>query len=82
MARSLQQDLNRIAERADTSTPEGLSYVLTGKFSLCNCVNVDPFIDLVDIVNSQHVSLSMLNLWYMCVYSPKQYISLLHQLHI
>lgn len=29
MARSLQQDLNRIAERADTSTPEGLSYVLT-----------------------------------------------------
>lgn len=36
MARSLQQDLNRIAERADTSTPEGLSYVLTGKFSLCN----------------------------------------------
>ncbi|KAL8114822.1 FLUCTUATING-LIGHT-ACCLIMATION protein 1, chloroplastic-like [Apium graveolens] len=29
MARSLQQDLNRIAERADTSTPVGLSYVLT-----------------------------------------------------
>lgn len=49
MARSLQQDLNRIAERADTSTPEGLSYVLTGKFSLCNCVNVDPFIDVVGI---------------------------------
>uniref|UniRef100_A0A7C8YYP4 Uncharacterized protein n=1 Tax=Opuntia streptacantha TaxID=393608 RepID=A0A7C8YYP4_OPUST len=29
MARSLQSDLNRIAESADTSTPEGLSYVLT-----------------------------------------------------
>ncbi|GMH11319.1 hypothetical protein Nepgr_013160 [Nepenthes gracilis] len=28
MARSLQRDLNRIAENADTSTPEGLSYVL------------------------------------------------------
>lgn len=52
MARSLQQDLNRIAERADTSTPEGLSYVLTGKFSLCNCVNVDPFIDVVGILTS------------------------------
>jgi len=30
MARSLQKDLDRIAENADTSTPEGLSYVLTG----------------------------------------------------
>ncbi|PON73896.1 myelin-associated oligodendrocyte basic protein [Parasponia andersonii] len=29
MARELQMDLNRIAETADTSTPEGLSYVLT-----------------------------------------------------
>lgn len=29
MARSLQSDLNRIAETADTSTPEGLNYVLT-----------------------------------------------------
>lgn len=29
MARSLQWDLNRIAESADTSTPNGLSYVLT-----------------------------------------------------
>ncbi|KAH9609474.1 hypothetical protein KSS87_012587 [Heliosperma pusillum] len=29
MARSLQSDLNKIAETADTSTPEGLSYVLT-----------------------------------------------------
>ncbi|KAL6989538.1 hypothetical protein U1Q18_015288 [Sarracenia purpurea var. burkii] len=29
MARSLQSDLNRIAETADTSTSEGLSYVLT-----------------------------------------------------
>ncbi|PON87100.1 myelin-associated oligodendrocyte basic protein [Trema orientale] len=29
MARELQRDLNRIAETADTSTPEGLSYVLT-----------------------------------------------------
>lgn len=28
MGRSLQRDLNRIAELADTSTPEGLSYVL------------------------------------------------------
>ncbi|KAJ0014227.1 hypothetical protein Pint_20558 [Pistacia integerrima] len=31
MGRSLQKDLNRIANTADTSTPEGLSYVLTGK---------------------------------------------------
>ncbi|GMP60773.1 hypothetical protein CsSME_00023497 [Camellia sinensis var. sinensis] len=30
MGRSLQRDLNRIAETADTSTSEGLSYVLTG----------------------------------------------------
>ncbi|CAM8924531.1 unnamed protein product [Rhodiola kirilowii] len=29
MGRSLQKDLNQIAEVADTSTPEGLSYVLT-----------------------------------------------------
>ncbi|KAF5194575.1 myelin-associated oligodendrocyte basic protein [Thalictrum thalictroides] len=29
MARSLQRDLDRIAEVADTSTPEGLNYVLT-----------------------------------------------------
>ncbi|KAF5746965.1 hypothetical protein HS088_TW06G01142 [Tripterygium wilfordii] len=29
MGRSLQSDLNRIAETADTSTPEGLSFVLT-----------------------------------------------------
>ncbi|KAM7511816.1 hypothetical protein LguiB_010691 [Lonicera macranthoides] len=29
MARTLQKDLNRIAETADTSSPEGLSYVLT-----------------------------------------------------
>ncbi|KAF4374407.1 uncharacterized protein LOC133034931 [Cannabis sativa] len=29
MARDLQKDLNRIAETADTSTPQGLSYVLT-----------------------------------------------------
>ncbi|XP_059652683.1 uncharacterized protein LOC132299840 [Cornus florida] len=29
MGRSLQRDLNRIAQIADTSTPEGLSYVLT-----------------------------------------------------
>ncbi|KAJ0079109.1 hypothetical protein Patl1_23357 [Pistacia atlantica] len=29
MGRSLQKDLNRIANMADTSTPEGLSYVLT-----------------------------------------------------
>ncbi|XP_021773106.1 uncharacterized protein LOC110737053 [Chenopodium quinoa] len=29
MARSLQSDLNRIAEVADTSTPEGLNFVLT-----------------------------------------------------
>lgn len=31
LGRSLQRDLDRIAETADTSTPEGLSYVLTGK---------------------------------------------------
>lgn len=30
MARTLQKDLNRIAETADTSSSEGLSYVLTG----------------------------------------------------
>lgn len=29
MGRSLQRDLNRIAEVADTSSPEGLSYILT-----------------------------------------------------
>ncbi|XP_019093283.1 PREDICTED: uncharacterized protein LOC104753540 [Camelina sativa] len=29
-ARTLQQDFNSLAETADTSTPEGLSYVLTG----------------------------------------------------
>ncbi|KAJ0982285.1 hypothetical protein J5N97_010540 [Dioscorea zingiberensis] len=29
MARSFQKDLNQIAETADTSTPEGLNYVLT-----------------------------------------------------
>lgn len=31
LGRSLQKDLNRIAEIADTSTSEGLHYVLTGK---------------------------------------------------
>lgn len=30
LGRTLQQDFNRLAESADTSTPEGLSYVLTG----------------------------------------------------
>lgn len=30
MGRTLQKDLNRIAEAADTSTPEGLSFVLQG----------------------------------------------------
>lgn len=29
LARSFQRDLNKIAEAADTSTPEGLSYILT-----------------------------------------------------
>lgn len=33
MGRSLQLDLDRIAETADTSTSEGLGYVLTGKAS-------------------------------------------------
>lgn len=33
MARVLQRDLNRIADTADTSSPEGLSYVLTGEAS-------------------------------------------------
>jgi len=32
MGRSLQRDLNRIAEVADTSSPEGLNYILTGEF--------------------------------------------------
>jgi uncharacterized membrane protein len=31
MGRSLQRDLNRIAEVADTSSPEGLSYILSGE---------------------------------------------------
>jgi uncharacterized membrane protein len=31
MARSFQKELDQIAEKADTSTPAGLSYVLTGK---------------------------------------------------
>lgn len=31
MARSFQKDLDRIAETADTSTSEGLNYVLIGK---------------------------------------------------
>lgn len=31
MGRALQRDLNRIAETADTSTSEGLGYVLTGE---------------------------------------------------
>ncbi len=30
MARTLQRDLDRIAQRADTTTEEGLHYVLTG----------------------------------------------------
>lgn len=34
MARSLQRDLDRIAETADTSTSEGLNYVLTGEAGL------------------------------------------------
>lgn len=32
MGRSLQRDLNKIADIADTSSSQGLSYVLTGKF--------------------------------------------------
>lgn len=39
MGRSLQRDLDRIAETADTSTPEGLGYVLTGKTSEISIVN-------------------------------------------
>lgn len=31
IARSLQKDLNKIAENADTSTPKGFHYILTGK---------------------------------------------------
>lgn len=34
MARVLQRDLNRIADTADTSSSEGLSYVLTGEASI------------------------------------------------
>lgn len=30
-ARQLQKDLERMADRADTSTPEGLHYVLQGR---------------------------------------------------
>lgn len=33
MARSLQRDLDRIAGQADTTTAEGLHYVLTGESS-------------------------------------------------
>lgn len=35
MARSFQKDLDRIAQAADTSTPEGLHYVLTGILIAC-----------------------------------------------
>jgi hypothetical protein len=34
IARSFQKELDQIAEKADTSTPAGLSYVLTGKRKL------------------------------------------------
>lgn len=37
MARELQRDLNRIAETADTSTTEGLSYILTGRANMYIC---------------------------------------------
>lgn len=38
LARSLQKDLDRIADKADTSSPEGLHYILTGakSFPLCS----------------------------------------------
>lgn len=39
MGRSLQRDLNRIAQVADTSTSEGLSYVLTGKTVCTSCIH-------------------------------------------
>lgn len=38
MGRSLQRDLNRIAQVAYTSTSEGLSYVLTGKTVCTSCI--------------------------------------------
>jgi uncharacterized membrane protein len=34
IARSFQKELDQIAEKADTSTPAGLGYVLTGKSKL------------------------------------------------
>lgn len=34
MARTLQQDLDRIAAQADTTTASGLHYVLTGQWYL------------------------------------------------
>ena len=33
LARSLQKDLDRIADKADTSSPEGLHFILTGTSS-------------------------------------------------
>ncbi|MCI04114.1 hypothetical protein A2U01_0025158, partial [Trifolium medium] len=36
MGRSLQRDLNRIAEVADTSSPEGLSYILSVRMHVEN----------------------------------------------
>lgn len=41
MARTLQQDLDRIAAQADTTTASGLHYVLTGQWYLL--VFIEPF---------------------------------------
>lgn len=35
MGSTIQRDLTRIAETADTSTREGVSYLLTGSFMNC-----------------------------------------------
>ena len=53
MARSLQQDLDNIAERADTSTPEGLHYLLTGAICFFSFSNffVIIFVDKSSFMN-------------------------------
>lgn len=56
MARTLQQDLDRIAAQADTTTASGLHYVLTGQFnywfSLSSCIAMEARLSPVLIDNS------------------------------
>ena len=56
MARTLQQDLDRIAAQADTTTASGLHYVLTGQynywFSLSSCIAMEARLSPVLLDNS------------------------------